>query len=115
MSIARALLTALRDELRADPSLAGELRELLGVSPAPKEPSAIYMRAAEYAARVSMSPRTVWTLIGRGLPTVGAGKSRRIDVARADEWLREQSSDVDDAVEKQARRSARRAAGRGVQ
>jgi hypothetical protein len=47
-----------------------------------------YLRAAEYARRVSVSERTVWALVTRGLPTIGRGKSRRIDVARADEWLR---------------------------
>jgi hypothetical protein len=40
----------------------------------------------------------VWTLVAKGLPTIGAGRSKRVDVARADAWLRERRDHVDDAL-----------------
>jgi hypothetical protein len=75
----------------------------------------LYVRAAEYARRVALSERTVWTLIAQGLPTIGSGRARRVDVARADEWLRgPRKGEVDAALEAQARRAARLALGKSV-
>jgi hypothetical protein len=111
MSIGRDLLLEIVDAAERDPALAERVRRVLGArQEEAKEATAIYLRATEYARRVSLGERTVWALVSRGLPTVGTGKSRRIDVARADEWLRCQSSKVDDALQEQARRAAVRAA-----
>ena len=75
-------------------------------------PVMLYCRVAQYAERVSLSESTVWGLVKRGLPVVGSGRARRIDVARADRWLAEQSTQVDNAVERDARSRARAAAKR---
>jgi hypothetical protein len=116
MSIGRDLLLEIVDAAERDPALAERVRRVLGARQVEeaKEATAIYLRATEYARRVSLSERTVWALVSRGLPTVGTGKSRRIDVARADEWLRCQRSEVDAALEEQARRAAHRAARRAA-
>jgi hypothetical protein len=112
MSFGRDVLVEIINAAERDPALAERMRRVLGM--APVEPvdgsSPIYLRAAEYARRVSVSERTVWALVTRGLPTIGRGKSRRIDVARADEWLRGQRDQVDVAIQAQARRAARHAA-----
>jgi len=112
VSIGRDLLLEIVEAAESDPALAERVRRALGVpSPAPEEaPAAIYLRVAEYARRVSLGERTVWALVSRGLPTVGTGRGRRIDVARADEWLRSQRDRVDAETEAQARRAARQAA-----
>jgi len=113
MSIGRDLLLEIIDAAERDPVLVERVRRALGVHPAEaKKPVAVYLRAVEYARRVSLSERTVWALISQGLPTIGRGRSRRIDVARADEWLRGQQAQVDAAIEGQARRAARLAAGK---
>ncbi len=111
-ALARELLVGIAAVLKADPAVAAELRTLLGVAARASEASEVqtFMRVPAYAARVSLGERTVWSLVSRGLPTVGSGKSRRVDVERADAWLRGQRGQVDDAVEESARRSARRAA-----
>lgn len=78
--------------------------------PKVEPPTALYLRARAYAERIAVSERTVWSMIARGLPTIGEGRSRRVDVMAADGWLRQQPGKVDDAVERSARQSARRAA-----
>jgi hypothetical protein len=111
VSVGRELLVEVVAALKADPELARELRELLGVAAAKApEPTPIYMRVAEYAKRVSLSERTLWYLVPKGLPVVGDGPARRVDVARADTWLRERSAQLDDAVEREARAAAAKAA-----
>jgi hypothetical protein len=112
VSIGRDLLLEIIDAAERDPALAERVRRVLGVPPGQKdkETAPIYLRAAEYARRTSLGERTVWALMSRGLPTIGSGKSRRIDVARADEWLRGQRGQVDAVIEAQARRAAQRAA-----
>jgi hypothetical protein len=75
--------------------------------PASEEP--VYMRVAAYAKRAQISERHVWSLVRKGMPTVGSGRSRRVDVARADEWLRAHGQ-TDDAIERRARADATRAA-----
>jgi hypothetical protein len=111
-AVGREILIGIVAALREDPTLARELRELLGVAASePKADSAqLFMRVRDYAGRVSLSERTVWNMIARGLPTVGESRSRRVDVARADLWLRNERKAVDDSVERSARESARRAA-----
>jgi len=111
MTIAREILSAVAAELRADPALAQELRELLGATVTPTaDHEALYLSVPAYARRVSLSERTVWTLAARGLPTIGERRGRRVDVRRADEWMRERAASVDDTIERSARSSARRAA-----
>ena len=111
MSVARELLLGLVAELRADPTLAAELRSILGVaSPAP-QPEPIYLAVRAYARRLGVSERTAWSWAAAGMPCVGAGRTRRVDVRAADAWLRDRRDVADDAVERQARAAARRAAG----
>lgn len=112
MSFGRDLLLEIIDAAERDPAIAERVRRMLGVQHVEeaKEPEAIYLRAVEYARRISLAERTVWALISEGLPTVGSGKARRIDVARADEWLRGRRQRVDAAIQAQARRAAQRAA-----
>jgi predicted DNA-binding transcriptional regulator AlpA len=97
----------------AEERLEADALESEAPTPTPANDStALYLRVPGYAKRVSLSERTIWSLISKGLPTIGAGRSRRVDVARADEWLRERRDHVDDALERQARAAAGRAAGR---
>jgi hypothetical protein len=112
MSFGRDLLLEIIDAAERDPALAERVRRVLGVQPVndAKEPVALYLRASEYARRLSLGERTVWELVAQGLPTIGSGKSRRIDVARADEWLRGQRDRVDAAIQAHAQRAAHRAA-----
>jgi hypothetical protein len=114
-AVGREILGGIVAALREDPALARDLRELLGVAGTePKaDSSRLFVRVREYAARVSLGERTVWTMITRGLPTVGKGRSRRVDVERANVWLRNERRAVDDSIERSARASARRAAGAG--
>ncbi len=104
-----SLVVVAADELRA---LIGEaVREAL--APARAEPEPIYLRVRAYAERVTMSERTVWTFVRKGLPCIGVGRSRRVDVKAADAWLKGERDQVDDGIERDARRAARRAASRG--
>jgi len=115
MTIGRDLLLEIIHAAEGDPSLAERVRRVLGVQRVDeaREPAAVYLRVAEYARRLSLGERTVWALVSRGLPTIGRGRSRRIDVERADDWLRSQQGEVDAAIAAQARRAARCAAGKG--
>jgi hypothetical protein len=111
-AVGRELLAGIICALREEPAFARDLRDLLGTASleAKVDSAEVFMRARDYAAHVSVSERTVWNLIARGLPTIGKGRSRRIDVERADLWLRNERAAVDDSVEQSARESARRAA-----
>jgi hypothetical protein len=111
-AVGREILVGIVGALKEEPALARELRQLLGVaSPEPPHDSRpLFMRVRDYATRASIGERTVWNLIARGLPTVGKGRSRRVDVERADVWLRSEHTATDDSVERSARESARRAA-----
>ncbi len=59
-----------------------------------------FMKRATFAKRIDVSERTVDGLIARGLPCIGKGRLLRVDVARADVWLRDHLGD--DAPETQA-------------
>jgi len=97
-------------ELRADPKLAADFRELLGATGTrAAEPSALYLPVAKYADRLGVGERTVWNWVRGGLPTIGSGRTRRVAVADADAWLRTQRDQVDDGIERQARAAARKA------
>jgi hypothetical protein len=69
-------------------------------------PEAQFVRVAEYAKRLNLSERHGWSLVSLGLPTIGTGKARRVDVRAADQWLREQPARVEGAVERRARADA---------
>jgi hypothetical protein len=106
--VSTALVVVSPDELRA---LIGEaVRGAL--APASTSPEPLYLSVPKFAAHVAMSERTIWNLIAKGLPTIGAGRGRRVDVRAALEWLRVQKTQADDSVERSARRAARRAASR---
>ena len=107
---AAELLDALVTAAEQSPELAERLRLLLLLTPpVAAEPQAIYCRVAEYAARVGVSRRTGWNYVRQGLPTIGEGRNRRVDVARGDAWLRARGQS-DDGLEQRARRDAARAA-----
>lgn len=55
-------------------------------SHAPTPPS-IYATIDEYAERLKVSRGTVFSWLNAGLPSIKAGATRRIIVARADAWL----------------------------
>jgi hypothetical protein len=111
-AVGREILVSLVAALKDEPALAAELRSLLGTG-APETklgPAEVFLHVPAYAARVSLGERTVWSMIKRGLPTIGSGRSRRVDVERADAWLRNNREAANDVIEQSARRSARRAA-----
>jgi hypothetical protein len=111
MSAAR--VTALRAQavaLRAQAdAIEAEATALVAERQPAKPPEPVYMKVEAYGARVGLSRRTVFTRIDEGLPTIGQGKSRRVDVARADAWLGARGERVDNAIEMHARCSARMA------
>jgi hypothetical protein len=113
--VRREILVDIVTALREEPALARELRTLLGAEASEQNVASaqLFMRVPAYAARVSLGERTVWNMVSRGLPTIGSGRSRRVDVERADVWLRNDRDAVDDVVERSARQSARRAAKAG--
>jgi hypothetical protein len=85
-AVGREILVGIVVALKEEPALARELRQLLGVVTPERtlDSAQLFMRVRPYAARVSLGERTVWSMIARGLPTVGKGRSRRVDVERAD-------------------------------
>jgi hypothetical protein len=85
------------EEAEQDPQLAERLRRVLGAAshgPAPSLTPAA-MRFADFAAHVGVSRWQIFSLARQGLPTIGTGKGRRVDVARALEWMRTQGERVD--------------------
>lgn len=66
---------------------------LLGEQPsaqadvAPPADDPRWMKLCDYARSRSIGRRTLDHYISQGLPTKGRGKSRRVIVAAADEWL----------------------------
>jgi hypothetical protein len=64
---------------------------LLEMGDSPVEPlptPSKYMTSKDFADHVKVSSRTVATWIHNGLPVLKIGKSLRIEVAVAEEWLR---------------------------
>jgi hypothetical protein len=51
-------------------------------------PEIVFAKLGAYAKRVGLSLRTLRDLIDEGLPTIGSGRLRRVDVEAADRWLR---------------------------
>ncbi len=111
MSLVRQVLVAALDALESDATLQDRVRRLLGVSGSPASPADVqFETVGAFSERVSLSERRMWQLVREGLPTVGIGRSRRVDVRRAIEWLRDPSRRVGSEVERDARRRARLAA-----
>jgi hypothetical protein len=87
------LVEALRQEAREAGAAAARALVQAAVeklAPVPAKESAPvvrYARIREYATRVGFSVRTLHDLIGQGLPTIGEGKLRRVEVAAADAWI----------------------------
>jgi excisionase family DNA binding protein len=97
-------IAALHEEVRALRADVAALR------PARVEPTPIYLATARYAARLGVSRWTVARLVRDGLPTVGRGRLRRVDVAAADAWLKRRDTSGETAIggiEQRARRAAR--------
>jgi hypothetical protein len=114
--LSHALIVGAVEALEADPELAARARRALGIveptTAAPPTTEALYLKVPAYAQRIDVSESTAWALLRKGLPTIGAGRSRRVDCRRADDWLRARRNHVDEAVERDARRRARKAASR---
>lgn len=86
MSVLRALV----DELERDPELVARLRRLLGAGETPPafDGTPAAMRADDFAKHVGLSRRRIFDLAAKGLPCIGEGRARRVDVAPALAWLR---------------------------
>jgi hypothetical protein len=99
------------DAIEADPALASRVRAVLNtgdrVPVQQHEPEILYSTAAQYAERHAVSLRTVRSWISAGMPTVGDGRTRRVDVRGADQWRRARAGD-DDSIAERARRDAAR-------
>lgn len=52
----------------------------------------LLLTVAELAARWSMSRATIYRALEDGLPSLKLGRSRRIRVSDADQWLNEQAA-----------------------
>jgi hypothetical protein len=101
-----ALVEAIADKLAE--RIVPHLLEAFG-RPSPQVSEPLFVRVAAYAKRTGISERTAWGLVAKGLPTIGSGRSRRVDIVAADAWLRAQGGrEVDDAIERRARLDARR-------
>jgi len=48
----------------------------------------VFLTRRAFGERVSLSPRTVDSLIAAGMPCIGRGRLLRVDVVQADAWLR---------------------------
>jgi hypothetical protein len=102
MSTEIKVVTISLDELRA--VVADAVREAMRAHEPEPQTEVLFATAKAYAARAGVSLRTVRKLVADGLPTVGSGRMRRIDVKRADAWMREHS---DSNLEQRARDAAR--------
>jgi hypothetical protein len=102
---AATLLGELVAALERRPDLAARIRAVV----APPAPERIYATPAQAAKHFGVSRRTLFKLLAEGLPAIGSGRARRVDIGRATEWLRARGQ-ADDAVELRARRDATRAA-----
>jgi hypothetical protein len=112
--LSHALIVGAVEALEADAELAARARRVLGLTAPTSTPEveALYSKVPDYAKRIAVSESTAWSLVRRGLPCIGLGRSRRVDIRRADEWLRVERQHIDQAVELDARRRARKAVAR---
>lgn len=116
--VAVAVLATLADVLEAHPELRDRYRAMFAPSAQDsietieqKLAATPFPTVAEFMVMTGLGcERTGWTLVKKGMPTVGAKRSRRVDGVRALAWLRSREQEVDSSVERAARVSARRAA-----
>lgn len=107
---------ALVERLEADAGLTKRWRKLMQAENAEQSaPEPKFMPVAQYAISRGFSRRTVETLVEKGLPTIGKGPGRRVDVEFADAWIRAQSAqnpdenaDVRELAKAHARKPLRR-------
>lgn len=101
-------------------NLAEEQGVKLSSRPENRNPQPVERRGmsyVEFGMRWGYSKRYVEILIKEGLPTVMDGKARRVDVERADVWLREHRGrkvGLKSEIEEEARRDARHSRRRGT-
>ena len=97
MNLARELLISIVDELRADPTLANQLRELLAPAATTRvvatNPEPVYATVPAFCTRMGWSRSHVESLIKSGLPVVGCGRARRIPIQQAEAWLSQGAGD----------------------
>lgn len=107
--LAQELLDALVHRLETDPQLSNRLREVLAPDRA-EGASLAFMRVDEYGVRRGVARCAVERWMREGMPVIGNGRGRRIDVERADAWLRARTRGAPVTAEEAAERGA--AAGR---
>lgn len=77
--------------------------------PRDAEPAPMFARVADAAALLGVSERRCWQLVREGMPTVGVGRGRRVDIERARAWMRAQEPASDERIAERARIAANRA------
>lgn len=101
------------DMIERDEALRARVRALVGSEASPPARSDVeFETIPAFATRVSASKRHIWNLVRSGLPTIGTGRARRVDVRRALEFLRGRDARRDGVIELDARRRARAVAAR---
>lgn len=92
MDLARELLASIVGALRADPTLAKELRQLLSppTESTGQDPEPLYLSVPDFCRRYSFSRTFVELQLRAGMPLVGKRRARRIPVQPALEWLNAQ-------------------------
>lgn len=101
-ALANEIADALIARLKDDPSTARALRDALGVDEAPADDGPKWQKLDQYAKRTGFSRRTIERFIARGLPCEGKNAGRRVDVERADAWLRVNLGKAEGADEAEA-------------
>lgn len=110
-AFAREIATELLNVLKTDPSAAKGLREALGLDEIGDGSEPKWVTIAAFAKRTGFSRRTIERYLKSGLPAEGNGPARRIDVERADAWLRiELGRKAGDPISEEAEAAARGAA-----
>jgi len=83
------ILDAALRELEEHPELAARLRAVLGIERAPEPTPEQYMKVKQYADYARYSKSSIENFIKEGMPLAGKGTRRRVCVAEADQWLRQ--------------------------
>jgi hypothetical protein len=104
-----AQAAALRAQADALDALASAERDReRALAPQRDSPGRLFGTVADFASQYGWSLRYVENLVRQGLPTVGRGRARRVDLATAAEWLR--AGGADGSAVRLAQRDARRRA-----
>lgn len=107
--LARELLQGLVRAGQDSPSLVKQVVGVLGSTGISNEPDGpLLMKKANYARRVGYSVRKLDQFIAAGLPIFGAGRSLRIVVKAADEWLLSQDTEHLDEIDLLAMKNAKK-------